>query len=287
MEFRQYYCNLEIQAVSGQQWKEMCKELGLKQAGRRDELRMRVVSYLYSQDGKVKVHEIAASGMLIKVLKLLNLPTPGERPPAVVKDPVAESVKTCVCGTVVTSIGLICARCGIVQHKSCMGRAANMNDFVCPLCQMRQMEPFEQVVEVLLAPSVTSSMGLGAVQKQFVYSEETAKRLQEPGKRRMIQIRSIRLDEGVHCVAKRKSTVHVRTGAAYECSQAKGHCAARFCAWKWLQPGNGHAAKGGRRLRLRHLHRRSAVSGRSVPSDVNGLSAVAGRRQVLRPHTHL
>ena len=195
MEFRQYQCNMEIQAICGQQWKDLCKELGLKQAGRRDELRMRVIGFLYSQEGRVRINEVAASALLIKILNLLKLPLPGIKPVVVPKDKVADSIKACVCGTMVGSVGLICSRCGNAQHPSCMGKSALMTDFVCPLCQMRMMEPFEQVVEVVLPPNITSSLGLGAAQRQFVYTEEMNKRLLEPGKRRAIQMRSIRLDE--------------------------------------------------------------------------------------------
>jgi hypothetical protein len=222
MDYPQYQCNLDIQMISGQQWRDMCKELGIKQAGRRDELRLRVVSFLCSQEGRERVGELAGSVLLIKVLHLLKLPSPGLQPlPIPVMAPVETKEDACVCGVTVQLPGkgppmvgvpalgcdpifpigsvppgcIVCTKCGNGFHKPCMSRAVLLLPFVCPMCQLRAIEPYEPVLEVFLAPYSTSSLTHNSVQKQFIFTEEMRKKLQEEGSKRLVQIRAMRLDE--------------------------------------------------------------------------------------------
>jgi len=184
-----YHCNLQLQGISGTQWRDLCKELGIKQAGRRDELRSRVISYLRSDEGKQRINEVMGSSSLLTLLKILKLPLPGSQSGTRLE------AKGCICGTEVQTQRITCSKCGVAQHRSCMGKAVIMAEFECPMCQLRFMEPFEQVVEVLLSPKLTSSLGSGVQHQQFQYTSEQHRRMQEPGRRRLIQFRCIRLDE--------------------------------------------------------------------------------------------
>ena len=207
--------------ISGQQWRDMCKELGIKQAGRRDELRLRVVSFLCSAEGRERVSAISGSQTLGKVLQLLKLPAPGIQPPSEPVAPVETKDDICVCGAVVPLPGktpevvgipvlgcpaevppgtvppgvIICSKCTNGFHKTCMARANFLAPFVCPLCQMRYMEPYEPIIEVLLPIYSTASISLNSVQKQFIFTEEMRQRLHADGVKRQVQMRSLRLDE--------------------------------------------------------------------------------------------
>ena len=185
-----YHCNLQLSSISGTQWRDLCKELGIKQSGRRDELRSRVISYLRSNEGKQRINEVMGSSSLLTLLKILKLPMPGSQAGGTRLE-----AKGCICGNEVQNQGIICSRCGISQHRACMGKAIIMAEFECPMCQLRFMEPFEQVVDVLLPPKLTSSLGSGVQHQQFQFTSEQHRRLQEPGRRRLIQFRCIRLDE--------------------------------------------------------------------------------------------
>ena len=169
--------------------------MGLKIIGRRDELRLRVTGFLFSPDGTRKVNEISGSQLLMKVLQLLKLPLPKPKPVPKANRP-EEAGKKCICGNdVASAIGIKCVRCGYFQHRNCMGKAANMPVFECPMCQLCQVEPYEQILEVVLPPAVTTTLGLAYVQKDFDYGEDMNRRLMESGHRRLLQIRCIRLDE--------------------------------------------------------------------------------------------
>lgn len=222
MDFPQYQCNLDIQMISGQQWRDMCKELGIKQAGRRDELRLRVVSFLCSQEGRERVAELAGSVLLVKVLHLLKLPAPGLLPqPVHMLAPVERKEDACVCGVTVQLPGkgplfvgvpalgcapvlpvgsvppgcIVCVKCSNGFHKPCMGRSTLLVPFLCPLCQLRTIEPYEPVLEVYLPPYSTASLAHNSVQKQFIFTEEMRKKLLEEGSKRLVQMRALRLDE--------------------------------------------------------------------------------------------
>lgn len=180
---------MQLQSFSGTQWRDLCKELGIKQAGRRGELRSRVISFLQSTEGKQRINEVMGSTALLSLLKILKLPLPGSQTQRT-------DFKGCICGKeVAANQGITCSRCGLSSHRVCMGRAIIMSEFECPMCQLRYLEPFEQVVDVLLPPRLASTLGSGVQHQQFQFTLEHQRKQQEPGYRRLIQFRCIRLGE--------------------------------------------------------------------------------------------
>lgn len=116
---------------------------------------------------------------------------------------------------------LICHRCGSSQHRSCMGKAASMKEYECANCQLRQMEPFEQVIEVMVAATMSGTQGSTVEGRSFVFKPEMhAKLAESDGRRRSIQIRCVRLDsQGFVQHWPKDCTIYINTKAIYTLSQ--------------------------------------------------------------------
>ena len=198
-------------------WKDLSRELGLPSSGTSDDLQARILSHLRSDSG----HRFLSDGgspALRALLKLQGLPMPSVRPHGC--NPY-EPGFACICGLSGAGLPLICHRCGSSQHRSCMGKAATMKEYECANCQLRQMEPFEQVVEVVVGASVCGTQGSTVEGRSFVFRPEMHAKLAESGdRRRSIQIRCVRLDsQGFVQHWPKDCTIYINTKAIYTLSQ--------------------------------------------------------------------
>lgn len=174
----------DFDALTATQWKEVCRELQLRLTGRKNELRMRAISYLSSPDGQRAVGQADASPLVKRLLSKLKR-----------KDPPLPLLKACVCGVIPASPELLCKICGLNYHLACLGRAASMPAFHCPQCQLAQVEPYEPVTDTLLPPSQPSvDLGTGVNPRRFLFTSAHQEKLQKERKC-LLQIRCIRLDE--------------------------------------------------------------------------------------------
>ena len=144
---------------------------------------MRAISYLSSPEGQRTLLE---PSLLVKRL-LLKLKR---------KDPPLPLLKACVCGVIPQSPELICKICSLNYHIACMGKAACMSSFECPLCQLTQVEPYEPVTDTLLPPSQSSLDLSGTLNpKRFLFTADHQLKLLQKDRKFLLQIRCIRLDE--------------------------------------------------------------------------------------------
>lgn len=183
--------NRLIHAIPSEDLHEICRELGLRTVGGKEELYRRAIRHLQSDDGARRSVRGGGSIALKELMRHLGMATPSIRPTA----PLGEPGLMCVCsGSGQGSQHIQCTRCYCYQHKACVGRAALTSPYQCPLCHMRQLDPFETILDVILPPTLCQTFGGGIAQKQFPYSMNQHVKLLEPGRRRMVQVRCVRLD---------------------------------------------------------------------------------------------
>ena len=175
--------SLALTRLTISQWKEICRELGLHFSGRKDELMTRVVTYLSSNRGRELNRTRTLSPDLSKVLSLLGI--------ASVHPSGKDQSHLCLCASVPSPPGVECRRCLRMLHPQCVGRSASLTPFECPLCQLRQLEPFEPIVDTLLSPLHPCTSGsLKTV--SFHCSEDQHRQALSPN--HCFQLRCIRLD---------------------------------------------------------------------------------------------
>lgn len=183
--------NRLIHAIPSEDLHEICRELGLRTVGGKEELYRRAIRHLQSDDGLHRSVRGGGSIALKELMRHLGMATPSLRPAAAL----AEPGLLCVCnGAGQSAQHIQCSRCFHYQHKACIGRAAASLPYQCPLCHMRQLDPFETILDVVLPPTLVQTIGGGIAQKQFPYSMNQHGKLLEPGRRRMVQVRCVKLD---------------------------------------------------------------------------------------------
>ena len=199
-------------------WKDLARELGLSTSGSTDDIKARVLSHIRT-DLNTRCLADGGSAALRNLIKSLSLPMPGVKIPS---QNGYEPGFSCLCGLVGAGTQVVCSRCKISQHRACMGKASQMKMYECPNCQLRQMEPFEQVLEVLIPATFCSTQGSPSEARTFQYNSDTHYRLSDPSnsKPRSIQIRCIRLDsQGFVQHWPKDCTIYINSKAIYTISQ--------------------------------------------------------------------
>lgn len=178
--------NRLMYAIPPEDLHEICRELGLRSVGGKGELYQRAMRHVQSDDGTHRSIRGGGSIALKEFMRHLGLATPSRQAVTLPGEPGT----LCVCiGGAPGSRQIQCTRCFTYQHRTCLGPAAEVSPYQCPLCHMRQLDPFETILDVILPPTLCQTIGGGIAQKQFVYYMNQHVKLLEPSRRRMVQVR--------------------------------------------------------------------------------------------------
>lgn len=168
-------------------WRALCHELDLSVSGRKDEVIVRVLAFLRSEEGRKRVHSSDSSTLLRHVGEVLNLPRPqGD------KTPLQQNGREirCTCGGAVRQgFTVLCTRCGLYQHRICIGAAASMSEYECLACQLSQLEPLQPVIDTIFEPSAAISPG-GSIPHDFTY---TLKAKDQENVDKLVQVRCVKI----------------------------------------------------------------------------------------------
>lgn len=168
-------------------WRALCHELDLQVSGIKDEVIVRVLAYLRSEEGRKRVHGSESSALLRHVGEVLGLPRPqGD------KTPLQQNGREirCLCnGAVRQGATILCTRCAMWQHRMCVSTAANMRVYECLTCQLAQIEPLQIVIDTILEPSAAIAPGCGSP-RDFTYIPKAKDRvnIDKPVQMRCIKV---------------------------------------------------------------------------------------------------
>lgn len=107
----------------------------------------------------------------------------------------------CPCNKYNNTDMIKCPSCKQMQHLKCISFSSKMKNYECPECQISKMDPFFEILENILTPTILdkdSVIGEPQLSVNFAISESIKKRIKSPNDDSLhhlyILIRSLRLD---------------------------------------------------------------------------------------------
>ena len=141
-----YKLNQDLQSIPMLEWRKITTALGVKQAGKKEEVLKRVLAFVRTPEGRSQVYRQGELPFVRRLGSILNLPLPREQPDL---DTLLTGIHViCLCTDKVAAPSdlIKCIKCGNSQHKECIGRLVAMQEYHCPQCQLQSIEPFDKVV---------------------------------------------------------------------------------------------------------------------------------------------
>ena len=100
----------------------------------------------------------------------------------------------CICDNTDSRELIICTNCHQKQHSSCMICFLYLEVYECIICQMKKINPSDEILEFLVSPYMISSNPLKPTTKFFEFSEVLQKDIYSGPKNLEIQLRCLKLE---------------------------------------------------------------------------------------------
>ncbi|CAG9320164.1 unnamed protein product [Blepharisma stoltei] len=181
MEVRLNHYMLKLRLHKLADLRELCKQLMVRQNGKRDEVANRLVGYLLTPEGKRE----AKSKLPREFYERFYDERESDK----------SSVQVdCLCDGSVAGQVIKCTRCNRNQHIMCIGKQTQSENYECVSCQIIQMHPLDEVLEFLITPFWICKDSVSPCERSFECSFEFQQRIFDSRGELQVQIRCIRLD---------------------------------------------------------------------------------------------
>ena len=98
----------------------------------------------------------------------------------------------CICEKNKSDKIIACQSCSTKQHDSCMNRLSYMDKYECVRCQIKQMNPLDEVIEFLVSPYLISPRAVET--KRFQFSRTSQHEISTGINTYEIQARCVKLE---------------------------------------------------------------------------------------------
>lgn len=203
-----------LEALKTAQLRNLCKDLQVRTGGNKQDLQMRLQAFLTSREGRILAYLRLNKSDLQSIFKDIDpymtlgtiykpVSTAADSmiaPPSALKQ-MESSYKhelrcICIAGTLP---GIPCSLCSRIQHIRCMAANAQMQPYVCPLCQLMKVDLCSMpLLPPLVNPFAVSRANPNITRKNMDrlirISAEIAKELEENHGTTRVEVRCLRLD---------------------------------------------------------------------------------------------
>ena len=108
---------------------------------------------------------------------------------------------SCVCEGTEVSPTITCTVCTKKQHRKCIGNLIFMPQYVCISCQMRQLNPVDEILEYLVQPYRISNDSTIPTTKSFIFTHGLREEITRGSTRSEVQIRCLIIEKPGFAIA--------------------------------------------------------------------------------------
>lgn len=98
---------------------------------------------------------------------------------------------SCICEKTEIIPTITCSVCTKKQHRECIGSLIFLLKYICISCQMRQLNPIDEIVEYLLPPSLISNKSTA---KSFTVSQSLLMEIANANTESKVQVRCVKIE---------------------------------------------------------------------------------------------